>query len=71
MVDNSSIFASVSFGIGAGITASIVAVIIAIITYANISIDDDPYFVRDFHVFRGNLLLIIYLWLFAFSFYAF
>jgi hypothetical protein len=56
---------------GIGIAASLVGVIIALLSYARIAIDGDPLFVRDFHVFRGNLLLIIYFWLFSLNIFTF
>lgn len=71
MVENANTTASFFFGMGVGIAASIVGVIIALLAYAQISIDADPMFVRDFHVYRGNLLIIIYLWMFALNIYTF
>ena len=59
------------FGTGVGIAGSIVVVIIDLLSYAQIAIDADPLFVRDFHVFRGNLLLIIYIWLFSLNVFTF
>lgn len=41
------------------------------LAYAGIRIDSDPYFVRDFPVHRGNLLIIISMWMFALNIFTF
>ena len=71
LVEHTSTIASFFFGMGVGLAVSIVVVIIALLSYAGIAIDSDPLFVRDFHVFRGNLLLIIYIWMFSLNVFTF
>lgn len=70
-VDHSSTTTAFVFGSGVGVIGSIIVVIIVLLAYEGIRIDSDPYFVRDFPVHRGNILIIISMWMFALNIFTF
>ena len=70
-VESKNALASFFFGMGVGTAFSIIGIMIGLLAFQRIVIDTDLYFVRDFPVFRGLGLLLVYLWLFALDIYTF
>lgn len=60
-----------SFGLWVGTSLVVLATLIFIIVYQDLSVENDSVFARDFPVWRGSAIFILYIWVLGFNVYCY
>lgn len=58
-------------GFGVGASLIVLGILIFIIQYKNLNVENNSVFARDFPVWRGIGIFILYIWVLAFDLYFF